>query len=480
MENTEMKRLFCFVLLGFLISGCKLGPNYVRPPVQAPEGWLEKEKTDSTLANIPWWELFKDETLQGLIKTALAGNKDAAIALERIAEARAQAGITNADLYPHVNGTAAGAAVNPSDNAFPKETESKTSGYYLLQASVSWELDFFGRVRRANEAQRAVLLGTEEAYRSSVILLVSEVAAVYTDLRALDLELEIARNTLKSRQEYVDLARARFEGGLTSELDWRQAEAEYYRTQAIVYDLEKRVRFAENELSVLLGRIPGDIPRGLNIRDQSTLPEVPAGLPSQLLERRPDILAAEQMLVAENARIGEAKALMFPQIALTGSYGVLSRDLSTLISSAAQSWTIVPSLVQSIFDAGKNKNRVRAQESRQKQAVLNYQQVILLSFREVEDSLVSYNKSAEERVAQSARVSALQKALVLSEARYRGGVADYLEVLDSQRSLFDAELNEVDAVRNHVVSLIRLYKALGGGWNPAAESPGTQTAPSTN
>lgn len=465
MENTEMKRLICVVVLGFLIAGCKLGPDYVRPPVKSPEAWREKSKTDSTLANLPWWELFKDETLQGLIKTALAENKNAGIALERIEEARAQLGIAKADYYPEVRGTGAAAAVDPSDKTFPRETESKTSGYYLLKADVSWELDFFGRVRRANEAQRAILLGTEDAYRSTVILLVSEVARVYTELRGLDLELEIAQRTLKSRQEYVDLAKLRFDGGVTPELDWRQAEAEYYRTQAIVFDLEKQIRIAENALSVLLGRPPADIPRGLTIQDQMILPEVPAGLPSDLLERRPDILAAEQLLVAENARIGEAKALMFPSISLTGSYGVVSRDLSSLISSAAQTWNIVPSLVQTIFDAGRNKNRVRAQESRQKQALLSYQQAILLSFQDVEDALVSYTKFGEERTSQGERVRALRQVLTLSEARYKGGVAAYLEVLDAQRSLFGAELDEVDTMRAHIDSLVRVYKALGGGWS---------------
>lgn len=459
-----MKRLLYVVVVGLLFSACKLGPDYVRPPVKAPEAWREKAKTDATLANLPWWDLFNDETLKSLIKIALAENKDAAIALERITEARAQIGITKADYYPQVTGKAAAAGINPSDKKFPFETETKTSDYYALNASVIWELDFFGRVRRANEAQRALLLGTEDAYRNSVILLVSQVAQTYTDLRGLDMELEVARNTLKSRQEYVDLAKIRFEGGVTAELDWRQAEAEYYRTQAIVYELEKQVRIAENVLSVLLGRPPGEIPRGLTIREQSTPPEVPAGLPSEILERRPDILQAEQMLIAENARIGEAKALMYPQIALTGSYGVISRDLDSLISSAAQTWTIVPSLFQSIFDAGKNKNRVRAQESRQRQAILNYQQTILQSFREVDDALTTYNKAGQQRIVEGDRVKALEKVLLLSDARYRGGVASYLEVLDAQRSLFDAQLNEVDSIRAHTSSLVRLYKALGGGW----------------
>jgi len=459
-----MRRLICFLILVVLSPACRLGPKYERPPVEAPNAWQEKAKTDSSLANLPWWELFKDETLQTLIKTALAGNKDAAIALERVAEARAQAGITKADLYPQVSGAAAAGAVKSSDELLPGETETEARGYYELSASVSWELDLFGRIRSANDAQRAILLSTEEAYRGAVIILVSEVARVYTDLRGLDLELEIAQRTLASRKEYVDLARIRFEGGVTPELDWRQAEAEFYRTQAVIYDLEKRIRIAENELSVLLGRAPANIPRGLAIQDQVSLPEIPAGLPSELLERRPDIMRAEQLLVAENARIGEAKALMYPNISLTGSYGVVSRDLDDLLTSAAQTWTIVPSLLQSIFDAGKNRNRVRAQESRQRQAVLNYQQTILQSFRDVEDALVSYGKTGEQQTSQGDRVRSLRQVLTLSEARYRGGVAEYLEVLDAQRSLFSAELDAVDTMRAHTSSMVRLYKALGGGW----------------
>jgi multidrug efflux system outer membrane protein len=212
------------------------------------------------------------------------------------------------------------------------------------------------------------------------------------------------------------------------------------------------------------------------------LPEIPMGLPSQLLERRPDIMAAEQLLIAENARIGEAKALMFPQISLTGSYGVISRELSTLIEGASQTWTLIPNLMQSIFDAGQNKNRVRAQESRQKQAVLGYQQVILLSFREVEDSLTTYTKSGEQRESEGERVKALEKVYMLSDARYRGGVSNYLEVLDAQRSLFNAQLEEVDSIRSHEVALVRLYKALGGGWPYAPENqtqPQTQPAAAT-
>lgn len=461
-----MKRLLlCCSVLGLLLfSGCRLGPNYVRPPVPSQANWQEKAKSDATLANLAWWDLFKDETLQGLIRIALAENKDAAIALERIQQARAQLGIAKADYYPTVSGTAAAGANKASEELVgPVDKHA----YYELSAGVAWELDFFGRIQRANEAQRAVLLGTEDAYRNAIILLVSEVAAVYTDLRALDLDLEISRRTLQSRKEYVDLAKVRFEGGVTPELDWRQAEAEYYRTQAIVYDFERQVRIAENQLSILLGRPPGPIPRGLTLEQQTNLPEVPAGLPSELLERRPDILAAEQQLVAENARIGEAKALMFPQISLTASYGVASNDLSTLIESAAQSWTILPRVLQTIFDAGRNKNRVRAQESVQRQAILNYQQAILLSFQEVEDALVSYHKYGEQQVSQNERVRALRQTLTLSEARYQGGVTDYLEVLDSQRSLFSGELDQVDTVLAYRTSLIRLYKALGGGWPPA-------------
>ena len=449
------------------VSGCVLGPDYKRPPIEAPEAWRTVPAEESAnLANLPWWELFQDETLAQLIKIALEENKDLKIAVERIEEARARYGFTKADLYPQIDATGLAARSRSSEVGpvpVPAGTDPEATDY-RVDVHVRWEIDFFGRFRRANEAQRALLLATEEARRSVTITLVSDVASAYVDLRAFDKQLEISRRTLESRREYLELARLRFEGGLTSELDFRQAEAEFYRTQALVFDFERLVTEIENELSVLLGRNPQNVPRGIPIEHEPLPLDVPAGLPSDLLERRPDLLQAEQELVSANARIGEAKALLYPRIALTGSAGWESTDLDDLFTSPARTWSIAAGLLQPIFHGGRNRRRVEVTESQQRQALYAYELSILQAFREVEDALVGYRKFGEQRTAQGLRVGAERKRLELSDLRYRGGVAPYLEVLDSQRSLFTAELDEVQSMRDQITALIRLYKSLGGGW----------------
>ncbi|HSE41628.1 MAG TPA: efflux transporter outer membrane subunit [Acidobacteriota bacterium] len=484
-----MKRILCFcTVLALFLTGCKLGPNYSRPPIHSPEAWKEPVQMDSTLANVQWWEVFQDPQLQDLIRIALEENKDLKIAVERIEEARAFYGFQRADLYPQVDANASASHQEISRESIPQLPEGvdRTTPLYTLGASVFWELDFFGRIRRATEAERAILLSTEEARRFAVITLVSDVAVAYMELRDLDLRLEISRRTLLSREEYVKLARLRFEGGLTSELDWRQAEAEYFRTEAIVKDFENFVAQKENEISVLLGRNPGHIIRGRSLEEQPVPPQVPSGLPSELLERRPDIAQAEQLLVSSNARIGEAKALLYPRISLTGFFGWESTDLGDVVSGPARTWNIAGNLLQPIFNAGKNQRRVEVTESQYRQTLYAYESTIIQAFREVEDSLVDYQKSGERRVSQASRVEAERRVLTLAEVRYRGGVSDYLEVLDAQRSLFDAELDSVISIRNQLVALVRLYKALGGGWtepaptNTPEQQPQTTTTQSTS
>jgi multidrug efflux system outer membrane protein len=320
------------------------------------------------------------------------------------------------------------------------------------------------------------MLAREEVRRAVVITLVADVARVYMELRSLDLSLEVGQRTLASRQEYMELAQVRFEGGVTSEMDWRQAEAEYHRTEALVHDLERQIAQKENELSLLLGHNPEVRARGRRADEQPLPVQIPAGLPSALLERRPDIRAAEQQLIAANAKIGEAKALLYPQISLTGSYGAASTELESLFTG--DSWYLLGGLVQPIFNAGKNRRRVEAMESRQRQAIYAYERTILQAFREVEDSLVAHEKAREQRESQGKRVMAERKVLELAELRYRGGVAAYLEVLDAQRSLFNAELEEIQSINDQLVTLIRLYKALGGGWPdvPAAPSESVQSS----
>jgi multidrug efflux system outer membrane protein len=378
-----------------------------------------------------------------------------------------------------VDARATGGALRFSEGSLthtPEESGNvdNTKGLYNLDVGFSWELDFFGRIRRANEAEQARLLATQEARRAVAITLVSDVARAYMELRDLDRRLDIARRTLESRREYVELARERFQGGVTPEVDWRQAEAEFFRVQSFVYEIEKLVVQKENELSLLLGRNPGAVPRGRAVDQQPICPEVPAGLPAALLERRPDVREAEQRLVSATARIGEAKAMLYPRISLTGAYGFASTDLSELLDGSSQSWNIFAGLLQPIFNAGKNKRRVEVRESQQRQAVYDYERTLLQALREVEDSLVGLQKAGEQRGSQGERVRAERKVLELSELRYRGGVAAYLEVLDAQRSLFNAEIDETSSVGEHVTSLIRLYKALGGGWPTAAEAPAPQ------
>ena len=467
------------VLLLFA-PACKLGPGYKRPPVTTPGNWREVEVAESnSIANTPWWELFQDEQLKQLIQTALNENKDLQIAVERITEARALYGFTRADLYPRLDLGAATGGLGISTGSLlhtPGSGNVKETDIHVLGVDLGWELDFFGRLRRANEAQRAEMLATEEARRSVVIALVADVARAYMELRSLDLSLEVGRRTLVSRREYVELARLRFEGGVTSEVDWRQAEAELHRTEALVQDIERQIAQKENELSVLVGHNPGAIARGRRVNEQPMPAQIPAWLPSALLERRPDILTAEQQLVAANARIGEAKAMLYPQISLTGSYGYASTELDELFTTA--SLNILARLTQPLFNAGKNRRRVEVRESQQRQAALAYQRTILNAFREVEDSLVAHRIAGEKRESQRQRVVAQRKVLELAELRYRGGVAAYLEVLDAQRSLFNAELEEVQSINDHLVTMVRIYKALGGGWpgSPApAQSPTSGT-----
>jgi multidrug efflux system outer membrane protein len=469
-------------LLGLFASGCALGPNYERPVVPTPPTWREIPVAEAqSLANTAWWEVFDDPQLQELIRVALVENKDLKIAIERIEEARARYGFTKADIWPKLDlsGTAgrlrfnSGSLIHTPEGDAGTISEGTETPIYAVSADVSWEIDFFGRIRRASEAQQALFLGTQEARRSAVLALVADVARAYFELRDADLRLEIARRTIQSRREYVQFAKDRFEGGITPELDFRQAEAELKRVETILYDLERLISARENELSVLLGRNPGPILRGRGVSEQKLPGAVPAGLPSELLERRPDIREAEQTLAAATANIGEAKAMLFPRIALTGSYGTASTDFDTLFEGPSKSWNIIGNLLQPIFNAGKNKRRVEITESRQRQMLYGYEKAILQAFRETEDSLMAYRKTGEQRQAQTDRVAAERKVLELCELRYKGGVSAYLEVLDAQRSLFDAELDEASTIGSHLTSLVRVYKALGGGW---PESPEATTA----
>jgi outer membrane protein, multidrug efflux system len=468
-----VRRAFLAVVVAGIAAGCSLAPKYTRPELPSPEAWRDSIATpDTTIADTPWWELFGDDTLREVVETALIENQDLKIAVERIEEARARYGFAKSDFYPQVDLGATGGKLQSSSGSLFHLPEGQTeTPIYSLSASASWELDFFGRIRNASAAEKAGMLAADQGRRAVVITLVADVGQTYMELRDFDRQLEIARRTLDSRREYVDLARVRFEGGVTPETDLRQAESEYQRIRIATFELEKLVSQKENQLSALLGRMPQSIARGRSVDAMPVPPQIPAGLPSRLLERRPDILESEQQLIAANAHIGEAKALLFPRISLTGDFGFASTDLDQFFVGANQSWNILGNLLQPIFHGGKNRRRVQITESQQRQAVYAYERTVVNAMREVDDALVSYHKSGEQRTAQQARVEAERKVLDLAESRYRGGVAPYLEVLDAQRSLFSAEIDEAETIRNHVVSLIQVYKALGGGWPQTAAAP---------
>ena len=482
MNRFRLAAALATTLLALGLTACSPGPAYHRPEIATAPQWRDEAAPDSTtLAILPWWEIYNDPVLVDLINTALLENRDLNIAAERVVEAAARLGFSKADLWPQIDLSASALRFQDSRNSFPANPEpgQNLATVYDLSVPITWELDLFGRIRSANAAARAQLLATEAGRQAVTISLVAQVASSYATLRAADLELEISRRTLESRRQYIDLARVRFEGGITSERDWRQAEAEYNRVLAVAKDFERVQRQVENAISVLIGRYPGEILRGRPLPDLPVFTNLPAGLPSDLLERRPDVRAAEQNLIAANADIGQAKALLFPRLALTGSLGVQSVDLETLFDAPSKAFSIVGNLLQPIFHGGRNRQRVRISESVMRQNLYAYEATVLQAFREVEDALTGFRKLSEQREAQRARVEAETKVLNLVELAYGGGVLDYLYVLDAQRSLFSAELDEVRTMDNQVGSLVQLYKALGGGWPTESDTTATTAAADT-
>jgi outer membrane protein, multidrug efflux system len=450
-----------------LCAGCAVGPNYKRPRVDVPgtyRGALPPAATQpatESLGDQKWWDVFQDKQLQDLIHTALQQNYDVRIAATRILEAQAQLGITRADQLPSINGEAL--AVNERNPRTKLFRQYETSANQL-DLSLAWELDFWGKYRRATESARAILLANQWARDAIVSTLVSDVATAYFQLRSLDLQLEISRRTLASRQDSLRLTQTLANGGATSMLDVRQAEQLVDTAAENIPDLERRIEQQENFLSTLLGNNPGPIARGMKLTEQSHPPDVPAGLPSTLLERRPDIREAEAQLIAANAQIGVAKAAYFPQINLTATAGYQSSALTSLFTGPAGLWNFGGSLVQPIFTGGRIRSNVRFTEARQQEALLTYQQTIQQAFRGVSDALVEYHKDREFREYRQQLAFSAQDAAKLSEMRYRGGAASYLEVLTNETNYFDAELGLAQAQSNELVGLVLIYRNLGGGW----------------
>jgi len=464
-----MKR--CVVLLtaaALLNVGCTVGPRYKRPTVAVPgsfRGVAPEQAAHPQIASLgdqKWWEVFQDEQLRTLIHTALQQNYDLRIAASHVLEAQAQLGITRADQFPTVSGGAAIADVRTAQSKFLPAFETSTG---QVNTSAVWELDFWGQYRRATEAARANLLASQWAQQEVVSTLVADVASAYFQLRALDLQLEISKRTLNSRQESLRLTRILADGGSTSLLDVRQAEQLVFTASAEVPALEQQIEQQENLLSVLLGQNPGDVPRGQTLTQQLQPPEIPAGLPSALLERRPDIREAEEQLIAANAEIGVARAAYFPQISLSGTGGFQSSALSNLFSGPAGAWSFGASLTQPIFTAGRLRSGVRLAEARRQTALLVYQQSIQTAFRGVSDALVAYRKTREFRTQEELLFQSAQDAARLSHMRYTGGVTGYLEVLTNETNAFSAELAVVQARQNELLALVQVYDALGGGWH---------------
>jgi multidrug efflux system outer membrane protein len=468
-----MRTRALLILIAWFLVGCTVGPNYKRPAVQVPASFraptpLPPDQAAS-FADLKWFEVFQDQQLQDLVRRALEHNYDLRDAVARVEEARASLRITRSDQYPQF---AAGGAVQINrlsrDGATPipeqlLPSQNRNFGEAALQL-LSFEIDLWGRLRRATEASRANLLSAEENRKAVVTTLVSDVATDYLTLRELDYSLEISERTLRTREQSLDLTRSRQVGGVSTQLDLRQAEQLVYTAAETIPDLHRQIEQMENQISLLLGENPGSIVRGRSLTEQVLPPQVPAGLPSTLLERRPDIRAAEQTLVAFNAEIGVARAAYFPRLSLSGALGGASTQLTSLFSAAHSTWNLTPEVTQPIFTAGKIKGNVELAKAERERALIGYERTIQTAFKEVSDALIAHERVRQSREKQEALVTALEDRLRLAYLRYRGGVDTQLNALDADRDLFEAQLSLAQLRLEEILTVVQLYKALGGGW----------------
>jgi multidrug efflux system outer membrane protein len=476
----KLAKVLIAVTVAGLLGGCMVGPNYKRPAVQTPAAFRDLaanpqvQAQTASFADLPWWQIFQDPQLQELIRTALKQNYDLQIATERINAARAQVAITRSRLLPQAQGNA--------DFSGGKEGNFQTKfNFGNLTADAAFQLDFFGQLRRATEAARAQLLATQDARQTVILTLVSDVASDYFTLLQLDLQLQITHDTVKTQQDSVKLTQLRVDHGVATKLDVLQAQQTLDTANAQIPDLERQIAQEEDAISILLGNYPQSITRGRPLIEQPFPPDVPAGLPSSLLERRPDIREAEQVLVASNAEIGVAKAAFFPQISLTGGGGGTfgrSSAFSKLMSSQLGIWSYGAQVSQPIFTGGALKGNLNLAKSENQQALIAYRQTIQRAFGDVSDALIAYEKLHEVRLRQEDTVADLRESVRLSNMRYTGGTTTFLEVLDGQRALFSAELTLAQARGNEYQSLVQLYRALGGGWQQEAPSVSASTTSS--
>ena len=471
-----------------LLGGCAVGPDYKRPEGDTPSGFRRAasdtnsfSSTDS-FADLGWWEAFKDPQLLAYISEALTNSWDIKIAAARVLQAEAVARITRSQFFPTINAGGDLVTSRTSEKGptpIPPGVNPKQEYGDVFLSMPAYEVDLWGRIRRANEAARAQLLATVDAQRAVRQTLVAQVATAYLDLLEFDLELDIAQRTYGIRTNSLELTQSRATGGVASMADVYQAQILVYTAEASIADIHRRIEQQENLLSILLGRNPGDMPRGAALISQAMRAEVPPGLPSSLLERRPDLLAAEQQLVAANADIGQAKAAFYPQVTLTGFAGFQSVALSDLFTGAAKTWQFGPAVTLPLFTGGRLRGNLKLAEARFQEALWRYQQTVQGAFREVSDGLIAYQRTREFRAKQEERTQANRDATELANVRYEGGVTSYLEVLYNEQELFTAELGLAQARRNEFLSVIQLYRALGGGWTEPVEQQ-ARAVPATN
>jgi NodT family efflux transporter outer membrane factor (OMF) lipoprotein len=476
-----MRTSLTILLTLWLISGCAVGPDYQRPAYPVPDNFrgqgpdIPTQPAEVSFGDLKWFEVFKDKKLQELIRIALKENYDVQIAAQRILQAREQVTIQRSFLFPSVNLGGQMESIRTSERGFTPGVPRTERLAGLVFGDLSWEIDFFGRIRRATEAARAEFFASEENRKFVIQTLVTDLARAYIELRALDQQLEISHRTVKVREDSLKLVKARFDYGWDSLTPVLMTENLVYGARAVVPDLKRAIEQKENQISVLLGRNPGPVTRGKSLLDQDLTVTIPPGLTSALLERRPDIRFAEQTLVAANARIGEAKALLFPNIRITGASGWESAALKSLFTGPASFWDIVsPGITQPIFQAGRLRAGVRAAEAVTQEALLTYKKSIQQSFQEVSDALVGVRMLKEVSLEAGKQVKALSQQTDLAYQRYYGGVTPYLEVLDSDRQLFESELRLTQDRANEFLAVIALYRALGGGWQNGIEPAGSQ------
>jgi len=461
------------ILIAVLTTGCTVGPNYTRPKTDVPTAYRAPTPLPAaeaaSIADLKWFDVFKDEKLQDLIRTALQQNYDLRLAVSRVEEARASLGVVRSNQFPQF-GAGGSVEINrlsrggetPLPAAF-LPSQDRNFGSAALQL-LSFEVDIWGKLRRATEAARANLLSADETRKAVVTTLVSDVATAYLTMRELDYTLQISQETLKTREESLELTRSRQTGGVSTLLDLRQAEQLVYTAAETIPTIQQQIEQTENQITLLLGDNPSSVARGRSFTEQGFPPEVPAGLPSSLLERRPDIQAAEHDLIAANAQIGVARAAYFPTVSLSGFLGGQSTQLSSLFSGPHSAWSLAPQVTQPIFTAGRLKSNVQLAQAERDEAVTQYQKTIQTAFTEVSDALIAHRRVRESREKQQALVIALEDRKRLAYLRYHGGVDTQLNALDADRDLFQAQLDLAQLQLRDTLTVVQLYKALGGGW----------------